>query len=87
MVSIFTNHIGYDSGDTKSAVYRRRADENPVKFAVVCDKTDAVVYEGTLTEVGEVDRWNMGYYYTMRFDEVSEKGQYYMLYTGAFELE
>ena len=81
MVSIFTNHIGYDSGDTKSAVYHRRADENPVKFAVVCDKTDAVVYEGTLTEVGEVDRWNMGYYYTMRFDEVSEKGQYYITVT------
>lgn len=80
-VSIFTNHIGYDSADTKSAVYCRRGSETPVKFQVMCDKTDEAVYEGTLCEAGEVDNWQTGYYYTMRFDEVTEKGQYYIVVT------
>ena len=78
MVSIFTNHIGYDCADTKTAVYRRKADETPVSFRVICDATDAVVYEGALAECGEVDNWGTGFYYTMRFDDVTAKGQYYI---------
>ncbi len=81
MVSIFTNHIGYDSADTKSAVYRRRGEETPVSFKIVCDRTGKVVYEGKLEEVGEVDNWKTGYYYTMRFDELAAKGQYYIAVT------
>ena len=80
-VSIFTNHIGYDSNDTKSAVYRVRADETPVKFNVVCDKTDAPVFEGVPVYAGEVDNWQTGCYYTLRFDEVKAKGQYYLTVT------
>lgn len=81
MTQIFTNHIGYDSGDTKQAVYRRKDKETPVSFSVVCDKTDTPVYTGTLTECGEVDRWETGYYYTMRFDDVQEEGVYYLTVT------
>ena len=32
MVPILTNHIGYDCGDTKNAVYQRQSDETPVSF-------------------------------------------------------
>ena len=78
MVPILINHIGYDSADTKTAVYRRIADETPVSFRVICDKTGTAVYEGTLTAYGEVDNWKTGYYYAMRFDEVAEKGTYYI---------
>lgn len=78
MVSILTNHIGYDCGDTKNAVYHRQNNETPVSFRVVCDKTGAVCFEGTPVEVGEVDNWGTGYYYTMRFDEVKTPGQYYI---------
>ena len=81
MTQIFTNHIGYDSGDTKQAVYCRKDKETPVSFSVVCEKTDTPVYTGTLSECGEVDRWETGYYYTMRFDEVSEEGTYYLTVT------
>lgn len=76
--TIYINHIGYDCADTKSAVYRRQKDETPVQFRIICDKTDTPVYEGTLTEVGEVDNWQTGYYYTMRFDEVRAPGRYYI---------
>ena len=81
MTQIFTNHIGYDSGDTKQAVYCRKDKETPISFSVVCEKTDTPVYTGTLSECGEVDRWETGYYYTMRFDEVSEEGTYYLTVT------
>ena len=78
MVSIFTNHIGYDSGDTKNAVYRREGSETPVSFRVICDGTGETAWEGAPVEAGEVDRWGTGYYYTMRFDEVKKPGQYYI---------
>lgn len=81
MVPILTNHIGYDSADTKRAVYVQRQNERPVRFSVVCDQTGKTVYEGALLEAGEVDRWHTGYYYTMRFDEVREKGRYHITVT------
>ena len=78
MVPILTNHIGYDCGDTKNAVYQRQSDETPVSFRVICDKTGAVCFEGAPVEAGEVDNWGTGYYYTLRFDEVKTPGQYYI---------
>ena len=81
MNAILTNHIGYDSQDTKSAVYVRRADETPVSFAVVNDRTGETVYTGIPCAAGEVDRWNTGFYYTLRFDEVQDKGQYHIAVT------
>ena len=78
MVPILTNHIGYDCGDTKNAVYQRQSDETPVSFRVICDKTRAVCFEGAPVEAGEVDNWGTGYYYTLRFDEVKTPGQYYI---------
>ncbi len=78
MLTIFTNHIGYDCADTKRAVYRRKEAETPVLFRVIDDQTEKPVYEGALEEVGEVDRWNTGYYFTMRFDEVTASGRYYI---------
>ena len=78
MVPILTNHIGYDCGDTKNAVYQRQSDETPVSFRVICDKTGAVCFEGAPVEAGEVDNGGTGYYYTLRFDEVKTPGQYYI---------
>ncbi|MCI5924805.1 MAG: glycoside hydrolase family 9 protein [Oscillospiraceae bacterium] len=78
MVPILTNHIGYDCGDTKNAVYQRQSNETPVSFHVICDKTGAVCFEGAPVEAGEVDNWGTGYYYTLRFDEVKTPGQYYI---------
>ncbi len=78
MGTILTNHIGYDCGDTKNAVYQRQSDETPVSFRVICDKTGAVCFEGAPVEAGEVDNWGTGYYYTLRFDEVKTPGQYYI---------
>ena len=57
MAPILTNHIGYDCGDTKSAVYQRQSDETPASFRVICDKTGAVCFEGAPVETGEVDNW------------------------------
>lgn len=60
MAPILTNHIGYDCGDTKSAVYQRQSDETPASFRVICDKTGAVCFEGAPVETGEVDNWVLG---------------------------
>ena len=78
MVQVYTNHIGYDSADTKNAVYRLRADETPISFRVINEQTEEVVFMGTPVESGEVDNWQKGYFYTLRFDEVTELGRYYI---------
>lgn len=78
MVQVYTNHIGYDCADTKSAVFRRKAEENPVSFSILREDTEEKVFEGVLQEVGEVDNWKKGYFYTLRFDELREKGTYYI---------
>ena len=72
MVQVYTNHIGYDCADTKSAVFRRKAEENPVSFSILREDTEEKVFEGVLQEVGEVDNWKKGYFYTLRFDELRE---------------
>lgn len=82
MISVYTNHIGYDSDDTKNAVYRREGDKTPICFYVIEETTGEAVFEGTPTEVGEVDNWKLGYYYTLRFDEVTKKGKYYIEVLG-----
>ena len=76
MVSIFTNHIGYDSADSKRAVFKKQGAGVPVRFTVLEDETGRAVYEGKPVDAGEVDRWNTGYYYELHFDEVTEKGAY-----------
>ncbi len=78
MVSVYTNHIGYDCDDTKSAVYRKRGNETPLSFEVISEDTGKAVYSGALKEQGEVDNWKKGYFYTLRFDEVRKKGTYYI---------
>ncbi|MFZ2538804.1 MAG: glycoside hydrolase family 9 protein [Oscillospiraceae bacterium] len=78
MLQILTNHIGYDSGDTKTAVFQGTKDSKLEKFEVRCYKDNSVVFSGIAQESGEVDRWNTGYYFTLRFDEVKAKGKYYI---------
>ena len=43
MVQVYTNHIGYDCADTKSAVFRRKAEENPVSFSILLEDTEKKV--------------------------------------------
>lgn len=78
MVKILTNHIGYDMNTTKSAVIQGTKELKPKSFAVVCYETGETVYTGTPVEVGEVDNWQTGYYYTISFDSVRTEGQYYI---------
>ena len=79
MVQVITNHVGYDADYTKNAVFCGEAGMKPVSFDVINHADGAVVFSGKPVEVGEVDRWNTGYYWTMRFDEVKEDGKYYIL--------
>lgn len=82
MIQILTNHIGYDMGTTKTAVFQAEKGLNPSDFAVVRYNDGETVYTGALTEVGEVDNWQTGYYYTMSFDELREEGEYYITLTA-----
>lgn len=78
MIQVLTNHIGYNPESTKNAVFQSIETVKPVSFAVVNVKTGEPVYTGTPVEVGEVANWNTGYYYTLRFDEVTAPGKYYI---------
>lgn len=78
MLRILTNHIGYDSADTKTAVFQGEKDIVPTSFTVYDYKTDEAVLSGAPVEVGEVDRWNKGYYWTISFSELKKKGTYYI---------
>ncbi len=78
MVQILTNHIGYDMNATKTAVFQGTKEQKPENFSLVCYKTSEIVYTGTPIEVGEVDNWQTGYYYTIHFDEFKTEGEYYI---------
>ncbi|WMJ21885.1 glycoside hydrolase family 9 protein [Paludicola sp. MB14-C6] len=78
MNRIFTNHIGYDADATKTAVFEGKKGMNATAFSVIRVEDGEVVYNGTLVEVGEVDNWKTGYYFTIRFDELKADGEYYI---------
>ncbi|MCX7747823.1 MAG: glycoside hydrolase family 9 protein [Clostridia bacterium] len=78
MVQILTNHIGYNKDATKTAVFQATKEIQPETFFVVRYKDSEVVYTGTPIEVGEVDNWQTGYYYTLRFDDLEAEGEYYI---------
>lgn len=79
MVQILTNHIGYNIGATKTAVFQATKDIKPKEFHVLCYGNDKTVFTGQVIEIGEVDNWQTGYYYTMRFDDLKTEGEYYIL--------
>lgn len=78
MVQILTNHVGYDVNATKTAIFQGVKELKPECFSVIRYKDDEVVYTGTPIEVGEVDNWQTGYYFTMCFDEFKTQGEYYI---------
>lgn len=79
MVQILTNHVGYDCDDTKSAVFQGTKEIKPSSFEVINYETGEIAFSGSPQEAGEVSNWNTGYYYTLRFDEVTDEGKYYIL--------
>ena len=82
MTQILTNQIGYDCGDTKSAVLQAEGPMTLGEFQVIRVSDGAAVCSGSAVEQGTVDRWETGYYYTLRFDQVREPGKYYIQISG-----
>jgi hypothetical protein len=78
MNRILINHIGYDTDATKTAVFEGAKGMDVKSFSVIRVKDGETVYSGTPVEVGEVDNWQTGYYYTMRFDALKADGEYYI---------
>lgn len=78
MLQILTNHIGYDTGSTKQAVFQGAKDIFPTTFSVVNYNTSCSIYTGTPKAVGEVDNWQTGFYYVLNFDEIKTEGKYYI---------
>ncbi len=79
MVKILTNHIGYDTNSTKTAIFQGEENIKPENFSVIKVSNDEVVLRGTLSENGKVDKWDTGFYYTISFDELTANGEYYIL--------
>lgn len=82
MTQILTNQIGYDCGDTKSAVLQAEGPMTLGEFQVIRVSDGAAVCSGSAVEQGTVDRWETGYYYTLRFDQAREPGKYYIQISG-----
>lgn len=78
MTRIFANHLGYDCIGTKKAVFKATTGKKPTEFQIRLESDGSVVKSGTLTEIGEVNGWNNGYFYTLRFDDVTVDGNYYI---------
>lgn len=78
MTRILTNHVGYDAENTKTAVFQAEQAMQIENFSVIRVKDGETVFIGTPVECGEVDNWQTGYYYTLRFDKVKDDGKYYI---------
>lgn len=72
---ILTNHLGYDAKDFKKAVYQGEKEDRAGIFRVI-DKHGKTVFSGQAKEYGEVANWKTGYYWTLDFSDVNEKGDY-----------
>lgn len=82
MQQILTNQVGYDILNTKNAVFQAKDKTSLTSFDVLNYKTDEVVFSGIPVEIGTVDNWQTGYYYTMSFDELCVEGDYYIVAKG-----
>lgn len=72
---ILTNHLGYDSGDFKKAVYQGAESDNAAAFSVF-DINGTAVYTGNAVKCGTVENWGTGCYWTMDFSDVKVTGKY-----------
>lgn len=75
---ILTNHIGYEQDGFKRAVLQAEAACNAGTFRLVDYKNGQVVYTGACEAIGEVARWNKGYFYTLKFHDIHQSGEYYL---------
>lgn len=52
-MEVLVNHLGYDAGGRKTAVYQGKREDRPVHFCVRREGGETV-FEGTPAECGEV---------------------------------
>ena len=67
-MEILINHLGYDAGGRKTAVYQGKREDGPVRFSL-CREDGTAVFEGAPVEWGEVAQWKTCYYWTLDFSE------------------
>lgn len=72
-MEVLVNHLGYDAGGRKTAVYQGKREDRPVHFCVRREGGETV-FEGTPAECGEVAQWNTGYYWTLDFSDWKGEG-------------
>lgn len=75
-VTILHNHIGYDTNSPKQFVIKGLENDIIDSFSIVNFKTKETVFEGTPEKVGKVDKWRDWVFWTGRFDELREDGQF-----------
>ena len=74
-MEILINHLGYDAGGRKTAVYQGKREDGPVRFSL-CREDGTAVFEGAPVEWGEVAQWKTGYYWTLDFSEWKGEGAF-----------
>ncbi len=75
---IIVNHVGYELQGPKRAVIEANAEDNFSSFAIKRVFDDSIVFSGTPAKAGAVDQWKKWYFWTIKFDGVSQEGDYYV---------
>lgn len=77
-MKILSNQISYQTNLPKKAVVQLGQKVNDLHFQLV-DEQNIPVYDGVMVEVGHVDQWHTGFYYTIDFSDFAKTGKYYLV--------
>ena len=75
-MKVLINHIGYEKEGYKQAVFQGKNSIEVKAFHIIEEETQRRIFTGIPEEVGEVARWNKGYFWTLDFSMVCEEGIY-----------
>lgn len=75
-MEVLVNHLGYGCDDYKKAVLQGAENAAAGAFRVKEARSGRVCYQGMAEESGPVANWQTGYYWTMDFSELRERGCY-----------
>lgn len=75
-IKIYSNHIGFESSDTKTAVLEMPKAEE--KLEVWAESGDGSIYPVTVGKPEQIAHWSEHFYYELDFSEITEAGDYWI---------
>ncbi len=72
---LLVNHLGYEPGQAKKAIFQTAAQTPPESYQIL-DDTGNTVYEGRFHEGGAIANWHTGNAFPADFTELDRPGEY-----------